>query len=394
MQMGEEDDFDEELQRALALSRESAPPPAPPPAPTASADVLVLGQIPTRFRVYAASLAGRLELECTGRVLLPRSCLAVFTSFLGEMPGTLLLRLVGGEGSACVVGVADFIDDEVAASLLAAAAGPRARELPLPRLYDRGPLAACFVPRWVRGALLVDPACPEAFLQIVTLPLATHMLLRPHRDDFATALASSGDGDVRATLTSLMNRYPAVATGAVLALQLDGTSHLLDVLALRGLAHVRCGASASSQHDIARLNAEQPVAAEEASGAAELGGADLGLPDSPDASAAVPAACLVDADVNVDFAPSVEAEAAEVRARAQAEAAMEAAQAERRRLAEQAVAAAAQHADPWSAATAGAGHVLGSVDAPQCRSSELATPTSANEMLCDQNCTSMSTLSK
>ena len=363
--MDADDDYDEELQRALALSRESAPPPAPPVAPTASTDVVVLGQIPAKFRVYAASGAGRSELESTGRVLLPQSCLAVFTSFLGEMPGTLLLRLVGGEGSACVVGVAEFIDDEVAASLLATAAGPRARELPLPRLYDRGPLAACFVPRWVRGALLVDPACPEAFLQIVTLPLATHMLLRPHRDDFAMALASSGDGDVRATLTGLMNRYPAVATGAVLALQLDGTSHLLDVLALKGLAHVRCGAPATS----ARPNAEQSVAAEEASGA------DVRLPDSTDASAPVPAACLVDADVNVDFAPSVETEAAEVRARAEAEAA----QAEHRRLAEQALAAAAQQADPWGTARAGAGHVLGSVDAPQCRSDDHATPTSAND---------------
>ena len=320
---GDDGDFDADLQRALELSRESAPPPPPPPPQATPADVVVLGQIPAKFRVYAATAAGRPELDVTGKILLPQSCLQVFVQFLGEMPPTLLLRLVGGEGSKCIVGVAEFIDDEQAAALLAVAAGPRAREMPLPRLYDRGPLAACFVPRWARGALIVDPMCPEAFLQIVTLPLATHMVLRPHRDDFAAALAASGD--VRETLTDLMNRFPAVATGAApLALRLDGLSHLVDVLAIKGRRDIRCGA---------------PTASTPAEGAVE----------------SVPAACLVDADVEVDFAPSVEHEAKAHAVQAQAHAALEqarAAEAAQRHLVEEA-------SNPWSATNVGMGHALG-----------------------------------
>ena len=348
--VGDDDNLaDEELQRALELSRAEAPPPPPPqPAqPAQPADVVVLGQIPSKFRVYAASAAGHNDLDSTGRILLPSSCLAVFSSFLGEMPPTLLLRLVGDEGSHCCVGVAEFIDDKRAADMIVQAVGPRARDLPLPRLFDRGPLAVCFVPRWARGALIVDPLTPEASLQIVTLPLATHMLLRPHTDEFAAALAASGD--IKTTLTDVMNRFPAISKGAVLGLQLGGTTHIVDVLGLKGLRHVRCGTA-----DVARPTAD--VAGE-------------------GASEAVPAACLVDADVELDFAPSVEADAkaaaAAKRAQAQAEAALAQAQA--------AALAQAQQGDPFSAVNAGRGHVLGA-GAESVTASGSAAPTEAAPM--------------
>ena len=168
-------------------------------------------------------------------------------------------------------------------------------------------------------------------MQIITLPLATHMLLRPHRDDFAAALAATGD--VRATLTDLMNRFPAVATGAAMALRLHGTSHVVDVLAMKGLRHVRCGTVAAVA-----------PADDATSGASE----------------SVPAACLVDADVEVDFAPSIEHEAKEhasnQAAQAQAQAALEearSAEGQRRRQQE-------EQANPWSAGNVGTGHALGS----------------------------------
>ena len=44
-------------------------------------------------------------------------------------------------------------DDSQAAALYAVAAGARAREQALPRLFPNGPLALCFVPRWVRHAI-------------------------------------------------------------------------------------------------------------------------------------------------------------------------------------------------------------------------------------------------
>ena len=148
----------------------------------------------------------------------------------------------------------------------------------------------CFAPRWVRGSLLVDPLSPECLLQIVSLPLASHMLLKPHADDFASALAQHGDGDVRATLTDLMNRFPAVTAGATLSLRLDDTSHMVDVVAVRGLRQVRCGAPGV----VGPRSESAP-------------------PPSDDASEPTPAVCLVDADVNVDFAPSVASEIASER---------------------------------------------------------------------------------
>lgn len=312
------DDEEADLQRALALSRDDAPPtaPTPPPEPVA-ADVTVLGQIPTKFRIIPAAAVGNLSLEATARVLLPAACLNVISAFFGDaMPGTLLLRLVGGDGSCAYVGVADFVDDGQCAAWLASAAGPQARGQELPRLFARGPLAACFVPRWVRGALVIDPMLPEASLQIVSLPLATHMLLRPRTNDFATALAAHGDGDVAATLTDLMNRFPAASKGASFTLHIGGAKFLVDVLALRGLRRVRCGTAA--------VVGPQPAAA-----------SDL----EDDGSELVPAACLVDANVKCDFAPSLQTEAEESARAAQARAALA------RRLADQEAAAAAEAAD-------------------------------------------------
>ena len=135
----------------------------------------------------------------------------------------------------------------------------------------------------------MDPIKPEAHVQIVSLPLASHLLLRPREDSFAQSLAEHGDGDVRGTLTNLMNRYPAVSTHATLSLVLDGTSHLVDVVAISGWRHMRRGTCTESALPPASAKAEK-----------------------------VSAACLVDADVEVDFAPSLQAEAS---AKAQAQAA-------------------------------------------------------------------------
>ena len=302
------DEEDEDLQRALQLSREEAsqsagtlPPPMPQPELPAT-EPHVLGQIPTRFRLFAAAAAGHAHLEATGRILLPQSCLQVFASFLGELPDTLLLRLVGGQGSSIIVGVAEFLSDRDAAAM-AAAADARVREQPLPRLFDRGPLALAFLPRWIRGALLVDPSQPEAFLQIVSLPKACYVCLRPHRDTFAAALGACAGGDVRGTLTPLLNAYPALSCGATLALMLDGVSHQVDVTLVRAQRHVRCGVA----RDQSRAHAEPPI---DVTGSRDGGGGD-GDSSEPRPTArgeAVGAACLVDADVEIDFVPSMESE--------------------------------------------------------------------------------------
>jgi hypothetical protein len=312
--MEEEDDDD--LERALALSREEAAMDVADGGATAAAaplaaDTVVLGQIPAPFMVSAAAAARRTDIEATGKILLPASCLSVFISFLGEMPATLLLRMVGGDGSSCIVGVAEFVDDGQAAALFALAAGPHAREQPPPRLFERGPLAVAFVPRWVRAALFLDPMRPEAKLQIVSLPLASHMVLRPHTEAFSAAL--SLQGDVRETLTGLMNRYPAVSRGATLSLMLDKTMYQVDVLAIKALRHVRCGAAEDA-------SARGGGGDEPSPGSRWRRGGGMGEGASS-GSELVPAACIVDADVEVDFAPSVESETAASQAAVQAEAA-------------------------------------------------------------------------
>ena len=124
----DDDDADDDLQRALELSREFTQVTQPALPETPSAAVAVLGRFPSKFRCYAAAAAGRGDLDNTGRILLPTSCLRLFVSFLGELPPTLLLRLVGGDGSECCVGVAEFIEDDVASRMLVKAGGAMVRE--------------------------------------------------------------------------------------------------------------------------------------------------------------------------------------------------------------------------------------------------------------------------
>ena len=115
MDYDEDDEMDEELQAALALSREEAlaRPAAPAePQPAAPPTVQPLGGFKSKFRCYAASAAGRKELEATGKVILSQACLAALVQQLGGMPPTLLLRLSHG-GSSIFVGVAEFVEDGV-----------------------------------------------------------------------------------------------------------------------------------------------------------------------------------------------------------------------------------------------------------------------------------------
>ena len=317
----DDDDFDADIQRALELSCQDAHPPPPPPVPEVLEEpvVKVVSGFKCKFRVYAAAAVGRADLDATGRILLPHSCLTAIASHLGELPATLLLRLVGSEGaqSTCYVGVAEFIPDEESASMLAKVAGPLIREQQLPRVFDRvGPVAVAFVPRWVRGALLLDPMAPECSLQVISLPKACFLQLRPHTDEFAAELAAAGS-DVRATLTELINRFPAISRGRAISLDLGGHGggghggsgghggghgggpggggqrrHQLDVIDVRGLPGTRCG---------------MPADAASASGGSGGGG------DAPlrvEKGMSVEAACLVDADVEIEFAPSVAAEVA------------------------------------------------------------------------------------
>lgn len=104
-----------------------------------------------------------------------------------------------------------------------------------------------------------------------------------------------------------MNRFPAVSKGAVLSLLVGGSSHLVDVLAVHGLRHIRCGRATTT------------TTSATATSAVDVSTDDTMIPSASSVDACdVPGACLVDADVEVDFAPSVQADAAEA-ARAQAE---------------------------------------------------------------------------
>ena len=165
------DDEEADLQRALALSRDDAPPtaPTPPPEPVA-ADVTVLtdtDQVPHHSR----AAVGNLSLEATARA--PSSSLPQYYQ-------RLLRRRDARDAAAAPRrgrwqlrhAVADFVDDGQCAAWLASAAGSPRTGQELPRLFARGPLAACFVPRWVRGALVIDPMLPEASLQIAVAALS------------------------------------------------------------------------------------------------------------------------------------------------------------------------------------------------------------------------------
>ena len=212
-----DEDEDADLRAAIAASLEQSQP-AVAPAPSSAAVLQtghpeVIGSFPSRFRCYAAAAVGRKDVDATGKILLPQSALHSLLATLQEMPTTLLLRL-SHDGSACFVGVAEFIEDAEASALLTKVAGQGVRSDELPRLFRGGPLAVCFVPRWVRASLLLEPSKPELSCHVVTLPMAAALRLQPHDDTFAAALAAAG-ADVRATLTELMNRFVAVARRGV-----------------------------------------------------------------------------------------------------------------------------------------------------------------------------------
>ena len=295
-----DDDEDADLRAAIAASLEQPQPEAAPaPASTAqrSSNPEVLTGFSTRFRCYAAAAVGRKDIDATGKILLPQSALHALLAKLPEMPSTLLLRL-SHEGSAAYVGVAEFIEDAEMSALLTRVAGQAVRSDALPRLFRGGPLAVCFVPRWVRAALLLEPSQPELSCHVVSLPLAAALRLQPRDETFAAALAL--EGDVRATLTELMNRFVAVAAGDTLQLSVGGNRYQVDVLECRGLLHVRGGAVGGGGDGGGGGGGGGSVSVD------DVGGAGPGLA----AAVVVPAVCLVDSNVEVEFAPSAaEAEA-------------------------------------------------------------------------------------
>lgn len=317
---------------AVLLGASDAPPDAPPVTAsnvsardeTVPPGVEVLARFPVRFACFTTQDLGMgSALEQTGKVLLPRSCLMAF-AFLGELPATMLLRMTFHERSVHV-GVADFVDDE--AALDATSAHGHSTPVWGP---GRRSVAAVFVPRWVRSQL----ACAngdELSLSLVSLPKASGVTLTPHTDAFATALACCADP--RAVLTEIVNRYVAISVGDVIHLAMPGSSeggsgieggggggeetmrHALDVTSLRGLPGVRCGLPEGAPQTLDVGAALRELLPEAGSGAA---GAVKGVK--------VRAACLVDADVECDFAESLETAGREARAaQAQAQAAAQAA---------------------------------------------------------------------
>ena len=296
-QDGLDDDEDALLQQALLESAREAEVAAaaapPPPVGRLTQGVEILGAFGAKFRCYAAAAVGRGDLDATGKVLLPKSALLEITAFCaGELPPTLLLQLSAGSESAAFVGVAEYVDDAEAAKMLA---GLGLRGEALARLRAGGAVAVVFVPRWVRASLLLDPAAPEVRVAVVSLPRATNLRLQPHDDDFGEALGECADP--RFALTRLVNRgYVATGRGDVLQLDLSLQDQerrfKVDVVAVQGDTSVRCG---TARPPPAVVPGAAPAAEEE-----------------------VRAACLVDADVEVEFLPSKAAEARESREAAEA----------------------------------------------------------------------------
>jgi len=310
----------------------------------------VLATFGVRFACFAAAdvpgLPGAAAIEQTGKVLLPRSCLAGL-AFLSSLPTTMLLRLSLQERTV-YVGVADFVDDHLAFDKASAAGYSMPRWGP-----GAAGVAAVFVPRWVRSQLAVVDA--TVGVSLVALPKASAIALQPHTDGFAAALGRCPDP--RAVMTELMNRYVAVAVGDVIHLQVPctaepmpmetddartgdrhdttttGVRYALDVVSLRGLPGTRCGLPEGMGAPLDVAAAFQCL-----SGAAD-----------PSRGVSVRAVCLVDTDVECDFRPSLETmsrEAAEEAARAEAQ------QAAARSLAESAEAARAEEAAAAAAAAA------------------------------------------
>ena len=359
-----------DLVAALLGSEADASPPPPPLQAMADGTgddvsdppppgVEVIARFPMRFACFTAADVGLGNgLEHAGKVMLPSSCLMAL-SFLGDLPSTMLLRMSFHERSVHV-GVADFMDD----GKIFDATSQHGHSVPVWGPAGRA-VAAVIVPRWVRSQL----GCvngDEPMLSLVSLPKASFMQLTPHTDAFAAALGKCADP--RAVLTQLMNKFVSVSVGDVIHLVVPGSieggggggssgggggdggggvgsggsgdriedaggeeaterveRHALEVSALRGLPGVRCGLPEGSAQLLDVSAALQGV----------LDGG-IGRPKG----VAVRAACLVDADVECDFAPSFETtgrEEAEARAKA------EAAEAERAALLEAAQREERQH---------------------------------------------------
>lgn len=349
------DDEDADLRAAIAASLAQDQPPAEP-QPSALTEAAqkghpeVVGSFPTKFRCYAAAAAGRKDIDTTGKVLLPQSALHHLVASLDQMPSTLILRLAHG-GSACYVGVAEFIDDQEATAMLTKVAGEAIRTAQLPRFSRGGPIAVTFVPRWVRASLLLEPMAPELACHVVSLPMASALRLQPQASEFARAIARAGDA--RAVLTELINRFVAVATGDTLQLIVDGHRYLVDVLECRGLPHVRCGVGGA---------APQRAPSDGGDG---LGGAGGVGTAGGGGGVVVPAVCLVDSNVEVEFAVAADAE--QEAARAEAERAAQAAKAQAAQAAREAEIAAAAVAAAKEAEAAAAAAQAASLSAAEAR---------------------------
>jgi regulator of protease activity HflC (stomatin/prohibitin superfamily) len=326
----------------------------------------VLATFGVRFACFAAAdvpgLPGAAAIEQTGKVLLPRSCLAGL-AFLSSLPTTMLLRLSLQERTV-YVGVADFIDDHLAFDKASAAGYSMPRWGP-----GAAGVAAVFVPRWVRSQLAVVDA--TVGVSLVALPKASAIALQPHTDGFAAALGRCPDP--RAVMTELMNRYVAVAVGDVIHLQVPCTAEPMPMETDDARTGARHDAPTGAQHD-ARTGAQHDATTTGVRYALDvvslrgLPGTRCGLPEGmgapldvaaafqclsgaadPSRGVSVRAVCLVDADVECDFRPSLETmsrEAAEEAARAEAQ------QAAARSLAESAEAARAEEAAAAAAAAA------------------------------------------
>ena len=339
-----------DLVAALLGTAATSEPTAPPSSEAAASSksdtkgVEVLTAFAERFWCQAVSADDDATIDHSGgKVLLPHSCLMAIAAVLGgEMPTTLLLRLTYHE-SVVYVGVQDFIQDSIAVGWLR----PK-EELPPtgpPTWGPRGALAAVFVPRWVRGSLNCKDGA-RVQVALVSLPKATGVVLQPQTEGFAKAVTLLGD-DPRLVLTPLFNKLPAIAKGDVLNFELLDERHAVEVLAVRGNPHVRCGRPSTFL---------------------DVNAALASVSDQASTSQLVPAACTVDADLEVDFAQSSESEGAEERVRKAAEEA----EAERKRQAEAAEAEAVEISDPWSATNAGEGHVLGAAEPPSEEAPQLS----------------------
>ena len=331
-------------------------------------DVQVLARFEMRFACIPAVEVGLGDhLEQGGKVYLPRSSLAALTFLGGNLPTTMLLRMTY-QDSSCFVSIADFIDDD--AALRAASSSNNWSAGTVPRWGPGGVgVAAVFVPRWVRSQLAAVEA--TVAISLVSLPKAAAIVLQPHTDSFAQRLGTCSDP--RGVLTELMNRYVAIGVGDVIHLHVGagdsatpplertGERFALDVVALRGLPGTRCGLpeGAAQMLDV---------------GAALRGLTEGPMGVGPPQGVAVRAACLVDADVICEFAPSLETadregreeeQAAAVRAAAEEATAREAAAA--RAAAEAAAAACASAAAAREARRDAACTALSALQASEAR---------------------------